>query len=149
MCPRQQAHFTGDRSYLVRIAPVGTDPLGEHTLAEIDLLDVLNDIRDDTLLFRKTFGKGFESYFLAFSSGPRLEIMTMDSVCVSSGEPGASFLGLAHLAISVGTSERVDRVTARLEDDGYAVLDGPRTTGDGFYESVVLDPEGNRIELTV
>ena len=93
--------------------------------------------------------KGFESYFLTFSSGPRLEIMTMDSVCVSSGEPGSSFLGLAHFAISVGTSEEVDRLTAQLKDDGYTVLDGPRTTGDGFYESVVLDPEGNRIELTV
>jgi lactoylglutathione lyase len=58
-------------------------------------------------------------------------------------------LGLAHFAIAVGTKEQVDQLTDRLQSDGYTIADGPRTTGDGYYESVVLDPENNRIELTI
>jgi len=56
--------------------------------------------------------------------------------------------GFTHLAISVGSEPRVDELTNRLRSDGYEVLDGPRRTGDGYYESVVLDPDGNRIEIT-
>jgi lactoylglutathione lyase len=57
-------------------------------------------------------------------------------------------MGLTHLAISLGSEAAVDELTARLQSDGVTVLDGPRRTGDGYYESVVLDPEGNRIEIT-
>jgi lactoylglutathione lyase len=57
--------------------------------------------------------------------------------------------GLAHFAISVGSKEAVRQVSNRLSSDGYEVLDGPRSTGDGFYECVILDPEGNRVEVTV
>jgi len=58
-------------------------------------------------------------------------------------------LGLAHLSLSVGAKELVDRLTQKLKSEGFAVMGEPRTTGDGYYESVILDPEGNRIEITI
>lgn len=91
----------------------------------------------------------FESYFMSFAAGARLEIMQMPGVPLSTNDVDAQFTGYIHLALSVGLRERVDELTARLRADGYRVLDGPRTTGDGYYESVVLDPDGNRIEITV
>ena len=63
-------------------------------------------------------------------------------------EPGAQRMGLTHFAVSLGSDQLVDQLTQRLKNDGYPVLDGPRRTGDGSYESVVLDPDGNRIEIT-
>ncbi len=92
--------------------------------------------------------KGFESCFLSFTDGARVEAMkttTLDPVVV---EPGAQRMGLTHFAVSLGSDQLVDDLTQRLQDDGYSVLDGPRRTGDGYYESVVLDPDGNRIEIT-
>jgi lactoylglutathione lyase len=89
---------------------------------------------------------GFESYFLSFESGARLEVMR--SPAVSTGADGPRF-GYAHLAVSVGSDEAVDRLTERLRVAGVPVLDGPRRTGDGYYESVVADPDGNRIEIIV
>ncbi len=91
----------------------------------------------------------FESFFLSFATGPRLEIMRMPTVPLAKNDLEAQFTGYIHLALSVGSIEQVDALTARLRTDGYRVLDGPRTTGDGYYESVVLDPDGNRIEITV
>jgi len=91
--------------------------------------------------------KGFESCFLSFADGARLEAMTTTSLQLVESGPGAQRLGLAHLAISVGSERRVDELTLRLRNDGFAVVDGPRRTGDGYYESVVLDPDGNRIEI--
>ena len=93
--------------------------------------------------------KGFCSYFLRFKSGARLEIMQMSNVEISNRDPLGNFVGLAHFAISVGSKEKVDSLTSVLRADGYKVLDGPRTTGDGYYESSVLDPEDNRIEITI
>lgn len=89
--------------------------------------------------------KNFSSYFLTFDDGSRLELMSRPDVNERVGE----VLGYAHLALSLGSEEQVDEMTNRFKTDGFEVLDGPRTTGDGYYESVILDPEGNRIELTV
>jgi lactoylglutathione lyase len=63
-------------------------------------------------------------------------------------EPGTQRMGLTHLAISVGAEQDVDALTQRLGKDGFSILDSPRRTGDGYYESVILDPDGNRIEIT-
>lgn len=93
--------------------------------------------------------KGFESRFLSFSSGARLEVMRTTSQSPVVHAPGAQRMGLTHLAVSVGSDERVDKMTDRLRAEGFQVVDGPRRTGDGYYESVVLDPDGNRIEITV
>jgi len=93
--------------------------------------------------------KQFESYFLSFDSGARLEIMRMPGIPASKNDPQAQFTGLIHFAISVGSNQQVDALALRLQADGYRVLDGPRTTGDGYYEAVIVDPDGNRIEITV
>jgi lactoylglutathione lyase len=93
--------------------------------------------------------KGFESRFLTFFSGARLELMQMPSIPDSLNDLEAQFTGLIHLAISVGSQDQVDSLTARLRDEGHRILDGPRRTGDGYYESLVLDPDDNRIDITV
>jgi lactoylglutathione lyase len=93
--------------------------------------------------------KQFESYFLSFADGPRLELMHRPDLKVFIKDRHQEFIGLAHFAISVGSKEKVDTLTEHLRKDGYEVIGEPRTTGDGYYESVVLDPEGNRIEITI
>lgn len=92
--------------------------------------------------------KRFESYFLTFDAGARLEIMHRPDVLAGASD-AQPVLGWAHVAFSLGSEEAVDRLTARLAEDGFSVVDGPRRTGDGYYESVVLDPDGNRVEITV
>lgn len=92
--------------------------------------------------------KGFASRFLAFQSGARIEAMSTTSLSPVELEHGAHRMSLTHLALAVGSESEVDCLTNRLGAEGYTVLEGPRRTGDGYYESVVLDPEGNRIELT-
>jgi lactoylglutathione lyase len=92
--------------------------------------------------------KGFESVFLSFEGGARLELMCTTRLAPVAIERGAERMGLTHLALDVGSSAAVDELTARLRVDGFPVLDGPRRTGDGYYESVVLDPDGNRIEIS-
>jgi lactoylglutathione lyase len=91
--------------------------------------------------------KGFASRFLAFESGARIEVMTTASLSPVQLEHGVQRMGLTHLALAVGAESEVDRLTNWLRADGHSVREGPRRTGDGYYESVVLDPEGNRVEL--
>jgi lactoylglutathione lyase len=92
--------------------------------------------------------KGFESRFVRFEGGARLELMKTTRLHPLKHEPGAQRMGLTHLAVSVGSEQRVDELTATLREAGFVVESEPRRTGDGYYESVVLDPDGNRIELT-
>lgn len=92
--------------------------------------------------------KNFSSYFLTFSEGCRLELMHMPGIPDSLDSPIHQFMGFIHLAISVGSEATVDALTDRLRADGYTIVGEPRRTGDGYYESVVLDPEQNRIEIT-
>ena len=89
----------------------------------------------------------FRSYFLHFEDGSRLELMTKPDLC-DSGDFLNRF-GYAHIAFSVGSKEKVDELTSLLASDGYPVYSGPRTTGDGYYESCILGFEGNLIEITV
>ena len=92
--------------------------------------------------------KGFESRFVTFEDGARLEIMRTTSMRPAPYAPGVQRMGLTHMALSLGSTALVDQLSKRLRDDGYHVVDGPRRTGDGYYESVVLDPDGNRLEIT-
>ncbi len=89
--------------------------------------------------------KDFASYFLTFDDGARLELMHTPDLASAAAPPAA---GYAHVAIALGSEAAVDRLTERLQANGVPVLDGPRRTGDGYYESVVADPDGNRVELT-
>ena len=89
----------------------------------------------------------FRSYFLSFGDGSCLEIMTKPGLTDSCGT--GNHFGYAHIAFSVGSKETVDALNERLKSDGYPVLSGPRTTGDGYYESCLLGFEGNIIEITV
>lgn len=89
----------------------------------------------------------FESRFLAFASGARLELMCVPDLAPPGG-PDVR-VGLAHLALSVGSPEAVDRLTEAIRAAGHVVRSEPRRTGDGYYESVVLDPDGNVVEITV
>ena len=90
---------------------------------------------------------GFRSYFVSFDDGARIEIMNkpvLDDI-----EKSLNRTGYAHIAFSVGSSEEVDRLTKLLSSDGYEVISGPRTTGDGYYESCIVAIEGNQIEITI
>lgn len=91
--------------------------------------------------------KGFSSYFISFDSGARLEIMSKKDVHFN--EPNEYTKGYAHIAISVGSKEKVDTLTEKIRYAGYEVTSETRTTGDGYYESCVVDPEGNLIEITI
>ncbi len=89
---------------------------------------------------------GFRSYFLTFGGGCRLELMTRPGMDAAGGIPPC--VGYHHLAFSLGSREKVDSLTARLRADGYEVVSGPRTTGDGCYESCIVAVEGTLMELT-
>lgn len=126
----------------------------------------VKDIDKVCEFYRKYFGgivqplyhnptKRFTSRFVTFESGARLEVMHRPDI---GGDAGtfhvkqseiAEHLGFAHLSFSVGSKEDVDHLTQQMSEDGITIAGEPRTTGDGYYESVVLDPEGNRVEITV
>ena len=90
---------------------------------------------------------GFRSFFISFDDGARLEIMnkpSMDNI-----EKPVNRTGYIHIAFSVGSAQEVDRLTKQFAEDGFEVLSGPRTTGDGYYESCIVGIEENQIEITV
>ncbi len=90
---------------------------------------------------------GFRSYFITFDDGARLEIMNKQEMTDLPKDLART--GYVHIAFSVGSKEKVDTLTAQLKADGYDVISGPRTTGDGYYESCVIAIEDNQVEITV
>lgn len=90
---------------------------------------------------------GFRSYFLSFDDGARLELM--NKPIMEDVEKTLTRTGFIHIAFSVGSKERVDNITETLKKDGFEVISGPRTTGDGYYESCIVGIEGNQIEITI
>ena len=118
----------------------------------------VNDLENTKKFFMKYLGAksnagyhnqktGFCSYFLTFDDGARLEIMNRPGM--DDPEKTLNRTGLIHIAFSVGSKEKVDELTRQLAEDGYEVTSGPRTTGDGYYESCVVCIEDNQIEITV
>ena len=95
----------------------------------------------------ENIAKGFSSYFLSFSSGARIELMKRSDI-QASPKPKGMVSGFAHIAISVGSKEKVIELTEEFRVQGVGVIGEPRTTGDGYFESVIEDPEGNWIEIT-
>jgi lactoylglutathione lyase len=93
--------------------------------------------------------KGFSSYFLSFEGGARVELMSRTGLPARRGDPLAPAAGFAHLAFSLGSVEAVDAHCAESRAGGLPILDGPRWTGDGYYEYVTRDPDGNRLEVTI
>ncbi|MVB10934.1 Glyoxalase/Bleomycin resistance protein/Dioxygenase superfamily protein [Caprobacter fermentans] len=90
--------------------------------------------------------KGFSSRFISFESGARLELMHSRNLNETVRREFTA--GYAHLAFSTESEREVDNLTARMKEEGVPVVSGPRRTGDGYYESCVLDPDGNRVEIT-
>ena len=93
--------------------------------------------------------KKFQSYFLSFPDGARIELMQMSNIPENKNDPKKQNLGLIHFAISVGSEQQVIELTNLLEHDGYEIVSKPRKTGDGYFESCIFDPDRNRIEITV
>lgn len=117
-----------------------------------------NDLEETKSFFEKYLGAranagyhnvktGFRSYFLSFDDGARLEIMNRPEMSDLPKELART--GYVHIAFSVGSKEKVDELTAVLKADGFEVISGPRTTGDGYYESCIVAIEQNQIEITV
>ena len=97
----------------------------------------------------KDFDHPFESYFLSFDSGARLEIMCKSNIPLGDNIDGRETLGLTHLAFGVDSKEELDNLFQILKNDNQPIAGEPRTTGDGYYEACVLDPDGNRVEIAV
>jgi len=124
----------------------------EHVALYVNKLEEARDFFVNYLEGRSDDGyhnknTGFRSYFICFDSGARLEIMSKPGML--DDEKDLNRTGYAHVAFSVGSRERVNELTSKLKDAGYAVVSGPRTTGDGYYESCIVAVEGNQIEITV
>ena len=90
---------------------------------------------------------GFRSYFISFDDGARLELM--NKPVLDDMDKSFNRTGYAHIAFSVGSKEKVDALTVQLKSVGFEVISGPRTTGDGYYESCIVAIENNQIEITV
>lgn len=118
----------------------------------------VNDLEKTTDFFVKYFNAksnegyhnkktDFRSYFLSFDDGARLEIMNKPNM--DDSPKALTRTGYVHIAFSLGSKAAVDDLTAKMKTDGYEVISGPRTTGDGYYESCIVGIEGNQIEITV
>ncbi|WP_336518459.1 VOC family protein [Pollutibacter soli] len=126
----------------------------EHVAIWTDNLETLKDF------YIKYFGgipngkytnqsNGFESYFLTFRSGARLELMMKPGIPDNLNDTQSlQHKGIIHLAFGVDTMAQVDEKAVQMKNEGYKILRGPRKTGDGYYEFETLDPEGNRLEVT-
>lgn len=117
----------------------------------------VNDLESARAFFIKYFGAvsndgyhntrtNFHSYFLTFEGGARLEIMNKPDM--QDDEKSLNRTGYAHIAFSLGSKQDVDELTGRLRSDGYPIVSGPRTTGDGYYESCIVGIEGSLVEIT-
>jgi lactoylglutathione lyase len=91
--------------------------------------------------------KQFQSYFLSFTDGSRLELMQMPEIPENLNDTAIQHQGFIHIAIAVGNEQQVVDLTNRMKNDGYEIVSEPRRTGDGYFESCVLDPDRNRIEI--
>ncbi|WP_347216634.1 VOC family protein [Chryseobacterium sp.] len=118
----------------------------------------VKDIEKSRTFYQKYFGaisnekycnpvKNFESYFLSFENGCRLEIMTKPALRENENSYESQQFGIIHFAFSAESKEKVNELTEILRKDGYTIAGEPRITGDGYYESVILDPENNIIEI--
>jgi len=116
----------------------------------------VDDLEKTKTFYEKYFGAkanamyhnpntGLRTYFLTFDDGNRLEIMSRPDAVSTNKE--LKSMGYIHLAINVGSKDKVNQLTDQLRSDGFKIISEPRTTGDGYYESCVLDPENNQIEL--
>jgi lactoylglutathione lyase len=90
---------------------------------------------------------GFESYFLTFESGSRLEIMQKPGIPKNLNDTVVQYMGIIHLSFGVDSMKAVIQKSEELAEDGYKILRGPRKTGDGYFEFETLDPDNNRIEV--
>jgi len=135
-------------------------PKGDQMIKSDHIAVWVTDIEKQKAFYQKHFNakqnslyinkqKSYRSYFLTFDSSSRLEIMQRSDVQpVLKDSVEQEFIGFAHLAFSVGSEERVEKLTQQLELDGYRCISVTRRTKDGYYESVILDPENNRVEIT-
>jgi len=116
----------------------------------------VNDLERMRLFYEKYFNAkanemyhnpktSLKTYFLEFEGSCRIEIMTRENLNNVAKE--LNDVGYIHIAFSVGSKDRVDELTELLENDGYKIISKPRTTGDGYYESCIFDPEGNQVEI--
>lgn len=126
----------------------------EHVAIWTDQLEVLKDyyvkyfdgLPNEKYINEK---KQFNSYFISFKSGARLEIMSMPNIPDNKNDTiKTQFKGIIHLAFGVDTMQEVEAKAKQLQKDGYQILSGPRKTGDGYYEFETLDPDNNRLEVT-
>ena len=122
----------------------------EHVALYVENLELMKDFY--TKYFSATPNQryhnprtGLQTYFLSFEDGARLELMQRPGMNPRANDEKA--LGYTHISFKLGSAEEVDALTKQLQDGGCPLLNGPRVTGDGYYESVLADPEGNQIEL--
>ena len=125
----------------------------EHVAIWTEQLDVLRDyyikyFRGSSNAKYVNEMKGFQSYFISFESGARLEIMSRIDIPPNLNDHIKQYLGIIHIAFAVETMEEVDKKAEELGTAGYSILSGPRRTGDGYYEFETLDPDNNRLEVT-
>jgi len=124
----------------------------EHIALWVDDIDVVCDFYaryfDATVSQQyQNIAKGFASRFVSFATGARMEVMKTTTLSPVRYDAGAQRMGLTHLAISLGSETAVNDMINRMTTEGVVLVDGPRHTGDGYYEAVILDPAGNRVEL--